>query len=266
MSRVDIPQHERSDFTLIVDEFQSFATASFASILSEARKFNLSLIVAHQYVKQLDEAVADAVFGNVGTLITFRVGADDAELLEKEFMPDFTAQDLVNLGFRNIYLKLMIDGVTSHSFSATTMDTIAKPEVSHRDEVIEYSRSMYAHPRAEVEKMIANWRAPMPKSERPHRDAGSSRYPEGKFPSQQVSTGALRRNENQRPVTSSPKPGSLKDLVKGSHSTGSGQAVDFRGRPVQEKTKDKPIATGTSVSFVSNADLKALIAKVLGKK
>jgi hypothetical protein len=161
MSRVDIPRQDRKDFTLVVDEFQNFATGSFASILSEARKFNLSLIIAHQYVKQLDETVADAVFGNVGTMIAFRVGAEDAELLEKEFAPEFLATDIVNLGFRDMYLKLMIDGVTSHAFSATTMDTIPKPERSYRDEVVSYSRSRYSHPRAEVEKSISAWRTPI---------------------------------------------------------------------------------------------------------
>lgn len=161
MSRVDIPRQDRKDFTLVVDEFQNFATGSFASILSEARKFNLSLIIAHQYVKQLDETVADAVFGNVGTMIAFRVGAEDAELLEKEFAPEFLATDIVNLGFRDMYLKLMIDGVTSHAFSATTMDTIPKPERSYREEVVSYSRSRYSHPRAEVENSISAWRTPI---------------------------------------------------------------------------------------------------------
>ena len=88
MSRVDIPRAERKDFVLIVDEFQNFATASFANILSEARKFNLSLVIAHQYVTQMEEAVRDAVFGNVGTIVAFRVGAEDAELLEKKCLPN----------------------------------------------------------------------------------------------------------------------------------------------------------------------------------
>lgn len=157
MSRANIPEHERKDFTLMVDEFQNFATASFASILSEARKYHLSLVVAHQYITQMEEEVRDAVFGNIGTLITFRVGAEDAEFLEKEFAPDFAANDIVNLAFRQIYLKLTIDGVTSNAFSAMTMDTIAKPAISYREEVIAASRAQYAHPRAEVEKVIAEW-------------------------------------------------------------------------------------------------------------
>ena len=160
MSRVDLPEHQRKGFTLMVDEFQNFATASFASILSEARKYGLSLIVAHQYIAQMAEEVRDAVFGNIGTLVSFRVGAEDAEMLEKEFAPEFTVNDIVNLNKRQIYLKLMIDGVASNAFSAMTMDTIAKPEVSYRQQVIDASRAKYGKPRAEVERQIAEWAGP----------------------------------------------------------------------------------------------------------
>lgn len=158
MSRIDISKNERRDFVLVVDEFQNFATASFANILSEARKFNLSLVVAHQYVAQMEEEVADAVFGNVGTIVAFRVGAEDAEMLEKEFTPEFTAEDIVNLGKRQIYLKLMIDGVASRAFSAMTIDTPPVLERSWRQEIINASRARYARPRAEVEELITQWR------------------------------------------------------------------------------------------------------------
>lgn len=198
MSRVDIPRQDRKDFTLVVDEFQNFATGSFASILSEARKFNLSLIIAHQYVKQLDETVADAVFGNVGTMIAFRVGAEDAELLEKEFAPEFLATDIVNLGFRDMYLKLMIDGVTSHAFSATTMDTIPKPERSYRDEVVSYSRSRYSHPRAEVEKSISAWRTPIEEA-RPEPQAPR---PQGQYQGQSQGGQGQRPRYDNRPARS----------------------------------------------------------------
>jgi len=106
-------------FYLYVDEFQSFANESFADILSEARKYKLNLTIAHQYIEQMSDEVRAAVFGNVGTMVTFRVGAYDAEVLEKEFAPQFTAEDLVNLGVYQIYLKLMIDNVSSQPFSAT---------------------------------------------------------------------------------------------------------------------------------------------------
>lgn len=162
MERVRIPEDERKDFYLYVDEFQNFATDSFANILSEARKYRLNLIIAHQYTAQLSNengtAVRDAVFGNVGTMIIFRVGADDAEFMEKEFEPEFTAQDLVNLPNYHVYLKLMIDGVTSRPFSAKTLPPM-KIDLSAgvKEKIIESSRALYARPREEVEAEIAKW-------------------------------------------------------------------------------------------------------------
>jgi len=160
MSRADASEVELNklpNFYLYVDEFQSFANKSFADILSEARKYKLSLTIAHQYIEQMEEEVRDAVFGNVGTMVTFRVGAFDAEVLEKEFAPVFTAEDLVNLGFAQIYLKLMIDGVSSQPFSSTTLGPIARPEISFKKEVIDASHSQFARPRKEVEEMIAKF-------------------------------------------------------------------------------------------------------------
>lgn len=160
MSRADLTEGELKklpNFYMYVDEFQNFANESFADILSEARKYKLALTIAHQYIKQMDEKVADAVFGNVGTQIMFRVGAPDAEELEKEYAPVFTAEDMVSLGFTQIYLKLMIDGVASHPFSAVTLGPIAAPAKSLRDEVIKSSRELYGHPREKVEKDIAEW-------------------------------------------------------------------------------------------------------------
>lgn len=142
---------------LYVDEFQSFADKSFADILSEARKYKLNLTIAHQYIEQMEEEVRDAVFGNVGSMIVFRVGAYDAEVLEKEFAPTFTEEDLVNLGLRQIYLKLMIDSVTSQPFSATTLPPIPAPEVSFVKEITEYSRKTFARSKIQVEKEIAIW-------------------------------------------------------------------------------------------------------------
>jgi len=162
MSRVDtMKEEDRPDFYLYVDEVQNFATESFAGILSEARKYHLDLILAHQYIAQLGEEVRDAVFGNVGTLVTFRVGADDAEFFEKEFAPEITAMDLVNLPNRKIYLKLMIDGVTSRTFSANTLVPMEKPETSFRDQIIARSREKYGTTREEVEKKIQDWSAPV---------------------------------------------------------------------------------------------------------
>ncbi len=158
MSRVDIEREEdRKDFYLYVDEFQNFATESFASILSEARKYRLCLILAHQYMAQMVEEVSDAVIGNVGTMVTFRVGADDAEFLEKEFAPEFTANDIVNLGFAQIYLKLMIDGVASHPFSSTTLPPIKISHESFKSEIIELSQKQFGTPKEKVEEVINAW-------------------------------------------------------------------------------------------------------------
>lgn len=161
MSRVDIQEEERKDFFLYVDEFQNFSTESFANILSEARKYRLNLILAHQYIAQVEEIIRDAVFGNVGTMVTCRVGGADAEFLEKEFNPEFTLNDIVNLGFASIYLKLMIDGVASRPFSAATLPPIVKPEESFREDIIKHSREKYGTPREEVERQIIEWSRPV---------------------------------------------------------------------------------------------------------
>lgn len=155
MGRVDTQMEKRKDFYLYVDEFQNFSTESFANILSEARKYKLNLILAHQYIEQLHEKVTPAVFGNVGTIICFRIGAIDAEFLEKEFLPEFNANDLVNLAKHQIYVKLMIDGVASRAFSAETLPPYEIPIESFSDVIIENSRNKYALPRALVEKKIS---------------------------------------------------------------------------------------------------------------
>lgn len=182
MSRADIHDREMQklpNFYLYVDEFQSFANESFADILSEARKYKLNLTIAHQYIEQMSEEVRAAVFGNVGTMIMFRVGAFDAEVLEKEFAPAFTAEDMVNLGIYQIYLKLMIDGVASHPFSATTLGPIPLPEKSLREKVIEHSRASFAHTRPEVEEAIKTWYQPIIQEKPPARREEGERKPMG---------------------------------------------------------------------------------------
>ena len=143
---------------LYVDEFQNFATESFASILSEARKYRLSLILAHQFIAQLDEAVRDAVFGNVGTLVCFRIGTLDADLMEKEFRPAFYAEDLSSPSKYQIYLKLMINGVAGRPFSATTLAPV-EPTGNPADpeKVILVSRERYSKKISLVEDKIYRW-------------------------------------------------------------------------------------------------------------
>lgn len=157
MSRADLSATELKNlpsFYLYVDEFQSFANESFADILSEARKYKLSLTIAHQYIEQMPEEVRAAVFGNVGTTIAFRVGPFDAEVLEKIFFPPFTKEDIVNLGFAQIYLTLMIDGVGSPPFSAVTIPPIVQLGPSFKEQIINYSRQNFATPREKVEEMV----------------------------------------------------------------------------------------------------------------
>ncbi len=170
MERVDTLEKDRVDFFLYVDEFQNFASPSFANILSEARKYRLSLIMAHQYVKQLDEVVADAVFGNVGTIITFRVGAGDAEALATEFAPVFTEEDIINLTKFKILLKLMIDGVASMPFSAGTLPPIGRPTGS-LDKVIRVSRERYGRQRSVIEEKINRWSGVFEEEERQEQSA-----------------------------------------------------------------------------------------------
>ncbi|HAM88624.1 MAG: hypothetical protein US83_C0012G0028 [Candidatus Falkowbacteria bacterium GW2011_GWC2_38_22] len=158
MSRVNIAENERRDFYLYVDEFQNFATDSFANILSEARKYHLNLVLAHQYVEQVEEKVRNAIFGNVGTLLVFRVGAADAEWLVPEFTPIFTEEDIVNLPKYEMYLKLMIDGIASEPFSARGLPPLPEKEkTGNTDKVIAVSRERYAKSRDVVEEKIARW-------------------------------------------------------------------------------------------------------------
>ena len=158
MSRSDILESQRKDFYLYVDEFQDFATESFANILSEARKYRLCLILAHQYISQLTNGentkVRDAIFGNVGTIVVFRVGAEDAEVLEKEFEPEFLINDLVNLAKFNIYVKLMIDGISSRAFSAETMPLEKAAAENLKEVIIENCRHRYGTSREAVGSRI----------------------------------------------------------------------------------------------------------------
>jgi len=149
MARVSIDEKNRKEFYLYVDEFQHFATESFNQILSEARKFNLSLTIAHQYLNQLTDSIRKTVFGNVGSFISFRVGPEDGEFLATEFQPLINANDFINLDSRNIYVKLSIDGKTSTPFSAVTLDA---PEVTHdfTQEIIAASRKNFGTPITEV--------------------------------------------------------------------------------------------------------------------
>lgn len=199
MSRADIGVAEMKALPncyFYVDEFQNFANETFAEILSEARKYKLNLIIAHQYVEQMEEQVRAAVFGNVGTTVAFRVGPFDAEVLETVFAPEFTKEDLVNLGFAQIYLTLMIDGVGSRPFSAVTIPPIEAPPHSYKQEVIEESRRQFANKRSLVEGAIFEELAESAPAEMPEPKPAYTKRPQQE---------GARREQPQRAASERPQ-------------------------------------------------------------
>jgi len=235
MSRVDVPEKERRDFYLYIDEFQNFSTDSFANILSEARKYRLNLILAHQYIEQLSEKVKPAVFGNVGTMVVFRVGAADAEELVKEFTPTFTEEDIVNLPKYEMYLKLMIDGIASSPFSAAGLPPLrAEEKTNNTEKVINYSREKYASDRETVEEKIMRWH------ESYDEVAPSGAPSVRKAPS--VAVGSMVRapfapkaNMSVAPATIATQPAQTAPRPTGSQSS-AGAADVLKSRP--QETKD----------------------------
>ncbi len=223
MSRAELSQSRMGDlpnFYFYVDEFQSFANETFADILAEARKYKLALIIAHQYVAQMEEKVRDAVFGNVGTTISFRVGPLDAELLEKVFAPQFTANDIINLGMAEIYLSLMINDIGSPPFSARTLPPLARPAITFRNDAIEWSRRTYAAPKDVVEKNIAEWfteGADQVFEEKPKKKFIPDRAVEAQ-PSHQPPSASAPYNPSKTPVpprpTTKPQPAHHKPFAR----------------------------------------------------
>lgn len=159
MSRADTPEDQRVNFYLYVDEFQNFATDSFATILSEARKYRLNLIVANQFMSQLSDDIKNAVIGNVGTLLAFRVGTTDAQFLQNEYTPIFNEQDLLNVPARTVYAKTMVNNEPVPPFSLNIEKDMKawfaqmRPEIGNA--IKELSKLTYGRDKAEVEKEIA---------------------------------------------------------------------------------------------------------------
>jgi hypothetical protein len=158
MARARVPEDERGDFYLYVDEFQSFATDSFSGILSEARKYGLNLTLAHQYVGQLPDSLRDAIFGNVGTVVAFRVGARDGLWLEPEFFPQIKQPDLIDFPNYRAAVKMTVDGVPQLPFSMSTI-VPKSPELHehHQETIIQQSRQRYGRPRERVERRLERW-------------------------------------------------------------------------------------------------------------
>jgi hypothetical protein len=255
MSRADVQEkalHNLPNFYLYVDEFQSFANESFADILSEARKYKLNLTIAHQYVEQMSEEVRAAVFGNVGTMITFRVGAYDAEVLEKEFAPQFTAEDLVNLGMFQMYLKLMIDGVGSTPFSASSLPPYPEPIISYKSEIIQNSRKNYSKPRGEVEDNIRKWIDDAKNLKRPVASTSTSSQAPSQYSSQPQKTYAPRvepvRTEIKK-TTYTPRP-----------ETPVSKVVPVKTEKPKYKKELPPIEPESDDEFIP---LKELVKKVV---
>ena len=157
LSRAELPEDQRHDFYLYIDEFQNFITDSIATILSEARKYRLVLNVAHQYMSQLvegqDSSVRDAVLGNAGTFVTFRIGPEDADVLAKEYAPVFTAYDLINVEKYTAYVKLLIDNTAAKPFNMATLPPLEEDENKAR-KITELSRLKYGRDKAIVEEEI----------------------------------------------------------------------------------------------------------------
>lgn len=196
MSRADIPEKQRKDFYLYVDEFQNFATDSFATILSEARKYRLNLTMANQYVAQMSEEVQAAVFGNVGSLISFQIGIDDAKIFSEQFDEErILPIDLASLPKYQVYNRIMVDGMTSPVFSAGTLpppDIVSDEDPEERyDKVIKFSRQRYAKPRAQVEEKIMRWARPEEDKRKTQKDAAK-----GKEDPSSKDSDATKKKEN----------------------------------------------------------------------
>ena len=260
MSRADLPpavMKTMPNFYFYVDEFQSFANATFANILSEARKYHLNLIIAHQYIEQMEEDVRNAVFGNVGTTVAFRVGPFDAEVLETIFTPRFLAADLVNLGAYQIYLTLMIDGIGSQPFSAVTLPEIPPPRISCRDMVVAASRQNFATPRPIVEKIITDLHTPVeppPKSPKP--DTPKSDTPKSDAPKVEA-----------KPVSTTPSAAPKVERPAGTTSTRTDRPAPAAkprstSRGAGGTASDRPKPAPTSSPAVTADGLKAVLARI----
>lgn len=166
MSRADVPEDQRQDFCLYVDEFQNFSTDSFATIMSEARKYHLNLVVANQFTTQLSEEIRDAVVGNVGTIVSFRIGQNDVELLSRYFQPLFNGDDLLRVPNRNAIVRTMIHGVPTQPFSMATIPPLGQPNKQLLQALKQLSAAKYGRPKAQVQdeifKRLATKEVPKP--------------------------------------------------------------------------------------------------------
>jgi hypothetical protein len=244
MSRSDIERIEdRRPFYLYVDEFQNFATDSFATILSEARKYGLNLTVANQYISQMSDTVRDAVFGNVGSMISFRVSADDAPILAKQFEPQFEPTDLLQMHNRNFIINMVINGEKSPAFSATTL-TLPPPQTDNSSLIIENTRRLYSRSRAEIEAEIsANIQPPESLQKRP-------------APQSQAQAKQWPVDRQNTPVTPSVPPTSGLPSLSEQQSSPVTEAMGSGEAPVKKKRtrvrKRKPSTQASQEAAISS--------------
>ena len=251
MSRSDIADiRDRRPFYLYVDEFQNFATDSFATILSEARKYGLNLTVANQYISQMSETVRDAVFGNVGTMISFRVSADDAPILSKQFEPQFEAQDLLQMHNRHFIINMVINGEKTPAFSATTL-TLPPQQSDNTNQIIENTRRNYSRSRSEVEQEISllirppeHLQKPQPKSQAQAKqwpiDAGAKAAP---APKSQPAPQQPKPQANQPTTTANDRPIPIPMAQDGVGVIGSESNQPPKKKRTRSRRRKKPAET-----------------------
>ncbi len=245
MSRASIPEAERQDFCLYVDEFQNFSTDSFAQIMSEARKYHLNLIVANQFTTQLTEEIRDAVFGNMGTIVSFRVGQNDVELLSKYFQPLFDPDDLLRVPNHNAIVRTLIGGVPTQPFSMATVPPFGKPNEKLGAALKQLSAAKYGRPKAGVEAAIFGRLAS------PAAPAGAQPMPQANPPYGAVS--AQSPNANRRPSQApGAKPSFLDEWLakkKAASSTASPMAVN--GQRTVPSASQPPITTPSTAQQIN---------------
>ena len=238
MSRADIPEKDRKDFYLYVDEFQNFATDAFATILSEARKYKLNLTMANQYIAQMPEEVRDAVFGNVGSILTFQVGFDDAEYFSNQFSEEVLPNDIVSLPKYTAYTKLMIDGMPSKTFSLSTFPPpILEFEEGRREKIVRLSRERYCTPREVVEDKIKRWAETSQKDLSEGESIKSFKKPE--------SSSAKALDAKMKPKLEPVKPASIlppAQTAKSIEAMVQKSKIEEPKKPVAPKPAHKPIS------------------------
>ncbi|HUC87347.1 MAG TPA: DUF87 domain-containing protein, partial [Candidatus Saccharimonadales bacterium] len=253
MSRANVPMEDRRPFYLYVDEFQNFATDSFATILSEARKYALNLTVANQYVSQMPEEVRSAVFGNVGSVISFRVGVDDAPIIAKNFAPIFEPDDLVKLNNQHIFLNLSIDGEKALPFSAKTL-RMPDPERDFTTELVNSSRQQYASSRTDVESEITGWALGQSGAERSSGSSSDQAAPQPTAEQKPNSEflGALKNPQpSERPTHTArnPQPHHRRGESGGGRQPEPGRTGAVVGSSLKPAGSERALSAGEAISL-----------------